>query len=97
MKKIFDPKTIAVFGASNREGSVGHALIKNMIGSGYMGTVYPINYRHKSIYGVRSYASLRDTRDEIDLALIATPASTVPALLIRCCLSTLLIIGKFLL
>ena len=49
MEKIFDPKTIAVIGASNREGTVGYALIKNLIGSGFKGTVYPINFKNKSI------------------------------------------------
>ena len=84
LDKIFNPRTVAVIGASNKEGSVGYALIKNMIGSGFNGTVYPINFKHKSIYGVRSYAKLNDTRDEIDLAVIATPASTVPYLVKEC-------------
>ena len=84
MKRIFNPQTVAVIGASNREGTVGHALIKNMIGSGFNGIVYPINYKNKSIYGVRSYAKLSDTRDEIDLAIIATPAPTVPDLVKEC-------------
>jgi len=84
LKKIFDPQTVAVIGASNKEGSVGYALIKNMIGSGFKGTVYPINFKHKSIYGIRSYATLRDTRDQIDLAIIATPASSVPDLVKEC-------------
>jgi acetyltransferase len=84
LKKIFEPETVAVIGASNKEGSVGYALIKNMIGSGFKGTVYPINFKHKSIYGVRSYAKLSDTRDHIDLAIIATPASTVPDLVKEC-------------
>jgi len=84
LKRIFEPRTVAVIGASNNEGSVGYALIRNMIGSGFKGTVYPINFKHKSIYGVRSYAKLSDTRDEIDLAVIATPASTVPDLVKEC-------------
>ena len=84
LKSIFEPKTVAVIGASNKEGSVGYALIRNMIGSGFKGTVYPINFRHKSIYGVRSYAKLSDTRDQIDLAIIATPAPTVPDLVKEC-------------
>ncbi len=84
LDKIFNPSTVAVIGASNKEGSVGYALIKNMIGSGFQGTVYPINFKNKSIYGVRSYAKLSDTRDQIDLAIIATPASTVPDLVKEC-------------
>ena len=84
LDKIFNPNTVAVIGASNKEGSVGYALIKNMIGSGFKGTVYPINFRNKSIYGVRCYANIRDTRDAIDLAIIATPAPTVPELVKEC-------------
>ena len=84
LDRIFKPRTVAVIGASNNEGSVGYALIRNMIGSGFKGTVYPINYKNKSIYGVRSYAKLSDTRDEIDLAIIATPAVTVPNLVKEC-------------
>lgn len=84
LDKIFDPQTVAVIGASNKEGSVGYALIKNMIGSGFKGTIYPINFKHKSIYGVRSYAKLSATRDQIDLAIIATPAATVPELVREC-------------
>ena len=84
LKRIFEPRTVAVIGASNNEGSVGYALIRNMIGSGFKGTVYPINYKNKSIYGVRSYGKLSDTRDEIDLAIIATPSATVPDLVREC-------------
>ncbi len=84
LDRIFKPNTVAVIGASNREGTVGHALIKNLIGSGFAGTVYPINFKNKSIYGVRSYANLKETRDEIDLAVIATPAATVPELVQEC-------------
>lgn len=84
LDRLFNPHTVAVIGASNTEGTVGYALIKNLVGSGFKGTVYPINYKHKSIYGIRAYASLRDTRDEIDLAVIATPAESVPSLIEEC-------------
>ncbi len=84
LDKIFNPNTVAVIGASNTEGSVGYELIRNLVGSGFKGTVYPINFKHKSIYGVRSYSKLSETRDEIDLAVIATPAHTVPDLVKEC-------------
>ncbi|RMF01566.1 MAG: acetyl CoA synthetase subunit alpha, partial [Bacteroidetes bacterium] len=84
LDKLFNPQTIAVIGASNSEGSVGYALIRNLVGSGFKGTVYPINFKHKSIYGIRAYPKLRDTRDEIDLAIIATPSATVPELVEEC-------------
>ena len=84
MKRIFNPDTVAVIGASNNEGSVGYALMRNLVGSGFKGTVYPINYKSKSIYGIRAYANLKDTRDNIDLAVIATPSATVPSIVEEC-------------
>ena len=84
MDKIFNPQTVAVIGATNKVGSVGYALIKNLVGSGFPGTIYPVNFKAKSVYGVRSYSSVSAIRDEIDLAVIATPAPTVPDIIREC-------------
>ena len=84
MKKIFDPKTVAIFGATNKVESVGYAVMNNMVGSGFEGVVYPINPKRKSVFGIKAYKSLKDTNDEIDLAVIATPARTVPAIVEQC-------------
>ena len=84
MNKIFNPKTVAVIGASNKEGSIGQALIKNMIGSGFEGVVYPISLTQKSIFGVRAYKTLEDTQDTIDLAIIAMPSDTIPEIVNNC-------------
>ncbi|MCK5282422.1 MAG: bifunctional acetate--CoA ligase family protein/GNAT family N-acetyltransferase [Nanoarchaeota archaeon] len=81
---IFNPKTIAVIGATNKKGSVGYSLMKNLIGSGYEGIVYPINPKRISIQGVKSYPSVSHTPDKIDLAVIATPAKTVPDIVEGC-------------
>jgi acetyltransferase len=84
LDKIFNPKAVAIIGASAQEGSVGHALMQNIVGSGFDGIVYPINPNRTHIIGVKSYAKLADVPDEIDLAIIATPAKKVPAIVEEC-------------
>jgi acetyltransferase len=84
LDKIFNPKTIAVIGASNKPKTVGFALIRNLIGKGYLGTVYPVNVDEHSIQGVRSYCKVAEINDPIDLAIIVTPASTVAGLVREC-------------
>ncbi len=84
LEVLFNPKTIAVVGATNKEGSVGRDLMRNLLGSGYQGTVYPVNPRRNSILGVKTYPSISETPDKIDLAVIATPAKTVPGIIQEC-------------
>jgi len=84
MKTLFNPKTVAVIGATNRKGTVGYDLMRNLIGSGYKGIVFPINNKRPSIYGIKAYPSVHETPNNIDLAVIATPAPTVPQLVEQC-------------
>jgi acetyltransferase len=84
LKKLFNPHVIAVIGASNEKGSVGYDLLANLIGSGFDGIVYPVNIKRPSVQGVRAYPCVHDVPDKIDLALIATPAATVPAVVKEC-------------
>ncbi|MBN2460125.1 MAG: bifunctional acetate--CoA ligase family protein/GNAT family N-acetyltransferase [Candidatus Cloacimonetes bacterium] len=84
LTKLFNPEVIAIIGASAKEGSVGHSLMKNIIGSGFDGIVYPINPKRTNVLGVKAYARLEDVPDKIDLAIIATPAHTVPAIVEDC-------------
>lgn len=79
LKRTFNPETIAVVGASNKDGSVGNSVMKNLLGK-FAGIVYPVNPKRKSIMGVRAYKSLTTIPDKIDLVVVATPAPTVPAL-----------------
>ncbi len=81
---IFKPRSIAVIGASNREGSVGRALFANILFNGYTGMVFPVNPKAKSVLGVKAYPSILDIEDEIDLAILIVPAVTVPAVLAEC-------------
>jgi len=81
---IFQPKSIAVIGASNNEASVGHAIFKNILLGGFCGTLYPVNLKARAICGVHAYPSITDVPDEIDLALVIVPAGGVPNVLEEC-------------
>ena len=80
LDKLFNPKVIAVIGATAREHTVGYSLMNNIIGSGFDGIVYPINPKRTNVIGVKAYASIDEVPDKVDLAIIATPAKTVPAI-----------------
>ena len=81
---IFHPKSIAVIGASETHGSVGRTLLWNLISSPFGGTVYPVNPRRPSVLGIKAYPSVTEVPDEVDLAVIATPAPTVPKVIAEC-------------
>ncbi len=84
LQKLLDPKSIAVIGASNKQGSVGYILLHNLIGAGYDGTVYPVSISSPSIQGMPAYASIGQIPHKIDLAVIAVPARAVPDTLREC-------------
>lgn len=84
LNKIFNPKTIAVIGASDKKGGVGFALFKNLINSNYKGVVYPVNIKRDYVQNVKAYASVKDIPGKIDLAIIAVPAAAVPQILVEC-------------
>ncbi len=77
LDKLFDPKSIAVIGASNTKGSVGYILLRNLIGAEYEGVVYPVNPRAASIQGIQAYPSISQVPHKVDLAIIAVPAKSV--------------------
>lgn len=81
---IFSPKSIAVIGASQTEGSVGRAVFNNIIQGGFAGTAYPINLKATSVCGVRAYPSVSDVPGEVDLAVIIVPAAAVPKVVEEC-------------
>ena len=81
---LFAPKSVAVIGASGKPGSVGRTILHNLIGSPFGGTVFPVNPKHASILGIRSYASLAAIGEPVDLAVIVTPAETVPGVMSDC-------------
>src|SRR5512136_1182256 len=84
LDKIFEPKSIAIVGASDVEGSVGFAMVKNLTQFGYAGKVYLVNIRKPEILGVRTYPTVDQIPEAVDLAIIATPAKTVPDVMEEC-------------
>lgn len=84
LEPLFAPRAIAVVGASARRDSVGQSVFRNLLSSGYTGVIYPINPKHRSILGVRSYASVLEVDDALDLVVIAVPASAIPQVLDEC-------------
>jgi acetyltransferase len=84
---VFSPRSIAVIGATDRPSSVGRTLLLNLISSPFGGTVYPVNPKRTSVLGIRAYATIADVPDAVDLAVIATPAASVPAVMQECAAS----------
>lgn len=74
---FFDPKSIAVIGASATAGKVGNTVLNSIIKSGYEGTIIPINPRSEEILGYKSYKSVLDVPEEIDLAIFVIPSKFV--------------------
>ena len=77
---IFFPKTVAVIGASEKEGSVGRTVLWNLISNPFGGTVFPINPNRSHVMGVHAYPSVKDVPGDLDLVVICTAAKAVPAL-----------------
>lgn len=84
LKSIVSPKSVAVIGASSRPDSVGMAVFKNILFSGYKGIVYPVNPKTKSILGVRAYPSILEITDDIDLAVVIVPNTMVSKVVSEC-------------
>jgi acetyltransferase len=81
---LFAPRSIAVIGASEREGSNGRTVMLNLIESPYKGKIYAVNPQFLTVLGVDCHAHIGDIFEPIDLAVIATPAETVPAIIREC-------------
>jgi len=84
LDKIFNPQNVAIIGASDVEGSVGYAIVKNFTQMGYTGKVYFVNIKKPEILGVKTYQTVDQIPEPVDLALIATPAKTVPEVMEEC-------------
>ncbi|PMB06028.1 acetyl CoA synthetase subunit alpha [Fischerella thermalis CCMEE 5198] len=81
---IFAPKSIAVIGASQREGSVGRTILWNLISHPFGGTVFPVNPKRHSVLGIKAYPNIAAVPEPVDLAIVITPASTVPGVIGEC-------------
>jgi len=82
MRGLFEPESVAIVGASSKEGKVGNTILKNIM-SGFSGKIYPVNPSYNEIYGLKCYPSVLEV-PETDLAVIAVPASAVIDVLNQC-------------
>jgi acetyltransferase len=81
---FFSPENVAVIGATETAGSVGRTILWNLVTSPFGGTVFPVNPKRPSVLGLKAYKSIGDVPDEVDLAVVVTPAATVPAVVAEC-------------
>ena len=77
MTSLFEPRAIAVIGASANPGKIGYRIVENVVRSGYRGGVFPINPKGGEILGLRVYETLAEVEEEVDLAVISIPAERV--------------------
>lgn len=84
LELLFNPKSVAVFGASETSSGVGALVLANLLKGGFEGRIVPINPKHKKVAGQRCFATLAEVGAPIDLAVIATPAETVPGIIAQC-------------
>jgi len=78
---IFNPRSVAVIGASDREGSVGRTVLWNLLSTPFGGTVYPVNPKRTSILGVKAYKDVASLPERPDLVVMTTPAPSIPGLI----------------
>jgi acyl-CoA synthetase (NDP forming)/GNAT superfamily N-acetyltransferase len=82
--RLLKPQTVAVIGASDREGSVGRAVFRNLLTHGFDGPVYPVNKTAPHVASVQAYESVLDVPDDVQLAIVAVRADEVMAVVDEC-------------
>ncbi len=83
LTQFFCPRSIAVVGASRKEGSVGHALVRNLIYGGYTGVIYPVNPNAKGIQSIPCFPNLQSLPDPAELVVAVVPAPHVEGVLLQ--------------
>ena len=81
---FFSPRSVAVIGATDREGSVGRTLLWNLVTNPFGGTVFPVNSGRSSVLGIQCYPAVGSLPERVDLAVVVTPAGAVPGVIREC-------------
>jgi acetyltransferase len=81
---IFAPKSVAVIGATERANSIGRNVLWGLLSNPFGGTVFPVNPHHANVLGIKAYPSIAAVPEQVELAVIATPAATVPDVISDC-------------
>jgi len=84
LERILNAESVAIIGASKNETKRGYQTIRTLLEEKYEGRIYPVNPKEKSILGFKCYPSLKDIAEPVDVALVATPAKTLPSVLEDC-------------
>jgi acetyltransferase len=84
LESLFAPKSVAVIGATDREGTVGRTVLGNLRSGTFRGKVYAINPKRTEVLGLRCYAKIGDVSEKVDLVVVVTPAQTVPDVIGEC-------------
>jgi acyl-CoA synthetase (NDP forming)/RimJ/RimL family protein N-acetyltransferase len=81
---LLHPRSVALIGASTDPGKIGYAVLGNLLRADFAGPVFPVNAEHRSVRGVRAYASVLDIPDPVDLAVVAVPAEHMDEVMDAC-------------
>src|SRR5215469_5948876 len=81
---FFTPNNVAVIGATDKRGSVGRTVLLNLLNGPFSNKIYAVNPKRKEVLGIQSFPSAAELPESIDLAIVATPASSVPGLVGEC-------------
>ena len=99
LTNLFEPKSVAIIGASETPNSIGATLVANLLDGGYPGKLFFVNPRHQTVFGSKSYDSVESIPQRLDLAVICTKAETVPGIVDACgragCRNAIVISGGF--
>ena len=84
LEALFEPRTVAVIGATEKTGSVGRSILWNLIRNPFGGKVYPVNPNRASVLGIPAFPSIGAVPESVDMAVVVTPAPTVPGVVGEC-------------
>src|SRR5262245_12307605 len=84
---FFRPRNVAVVGGTEEKSSVGHSIVLNLQKTPFGGSIYPVNPKRASVFGLPCFPGIRDVPEKVDLAVIATPARTLPDVIRECAAS----------
>ena len=81
LNKMFNPESVALIGASASKGTLGYVVMKNLLAGGFSGPILPVNPKYKNVSGVHAYQDVASLPVDPDLAVICTPARTIPGII----------------
>jgi acetyltransferase len=84
LEAFFSPRNVALIGTTETPGSVGRTLLWNLVSNPFGGTIFPVNPKRPSVLGIKAYPDISAIPDKVDLAVIVTPAATVPGIIGQC-------------